>query len=164
MSNIVYKLGVTKTAATLAEHGAGLLTGHIRREKDGSEYVLVQNGITASGTIADGLACGPQVGQTTTGSTTVLKVILTSAATVPVVGFNNTGAVVPGDHFFWAKCRGRGYGLAGGAIADGVGIAPAAAGIITVAGATSPCGYTISDITTNVNNAIWITATGGPGA
>lgn len=160
MARIVYKLGVTKSVATLAEHGPGLTTGHIRSE-GGADYILVQNNVAAAGTIADGLAVQPQVSQTTTGAATVLKVILTAAATVPVAGFNNTGTVIPGDFFFWAKCRGRGYGL-GGTIADGVGIAPAAAGLIGTAAATAPCGYAISDVTTNVNNAIWINCVGGP--
>jgi hypothetical protein len=106
----------------------------------------------------------PVPGQTTTGTTTVLKVQLTTGATVPVAGANNTGAVIPGDHFFWAKSKGRGYGL-GGTIGDGLAMAPAASGLIGAAGATAPCGYTISDVTTTVANAVfWNCGVGGPQA
>jgi len=163
MARLVWKTAVTKTAATITALGDGLTTG-MRREEGGKTYVLVQNGTSASGTIADGLALMPLTGQTTTGATTVLKVVITTGATVPVAGANNTGIVIPGDHFFWAIAKGRGYCL-GGTIGDGLAMAPAANGLVGAAAATSPCGYTISDVTTTVANAVmWDCGAGGPQA
>ena len=154
--------GLNVTSATLPPD---LVTGTTRHD-GGKTYVLVQNGTSASGTIADGLALMLLTGQTTTGTTTVAKVVITTGATVGVYGANNTGLIIPGDHYFWVIQRGAGYGK-GGTIGDGLEIAPAANGLIgAAAGATDTvCGVTISDVTTDVVNRVhWNCPAGGPAA
>jgi len=161
----VWPRGVTFTSATLADHGEDAKTGMMRRH-NGSDYILVKNGTSASGTIADGLALMPASGQTTTGVTTPLLVVITTGVTVPVVGANNTGATVAGDHYFWAICCGAGYAK-GGTIGDGLEFSPAANGLIGAAtNATDTlAGYTISDVTTTVaNRVVWNCPASGPAA
>lgn len=155
----VYLTGVNTTSANKDDLvSSNVPTGHIRWT-DGKRYVLVQNGTSASATIADGTVCRPVVGQTTT-ATSVLKVVICDAITDPAVCANNTGAAVPGDHYFWGIMQGRGYALGGAAIGDGLDMmihtTDGTVGPVAGGGATSQhLGFTISDVTTDVNNAVF---------
>jgi hypothetical protein len=160
---------ITLQSATLTDFGPDAKTGMKRFYNHSTfgmqEYVLVKNG--NSGTIADGLVCKLATSQTTTGRTTEVVVLPTSAATSPCYCVNNTGSDITDTYYFWGLTGDSvGYGK-GGTIGDGLEISPAANGLIGAAsGATDTlCGVTISDVTTDVQNKIhWNLPASGPGA
>ncbi len=98
---VSYKTPVTSTSATLADLGAGLTTGHLRTEPDGRVYMLLYSGEST----ADGLAVALDETETTA---TVIHSEL-GAATTEIIGFNNTGATVAADVYWWAIVHGLGY-------------------------------------------------------
>lgn len=146
MARTVYKLGVTKQAATLAEHGAGITTGHIRYE-NGKEYTLVKAAVA----VADGLL----VKKDTTSGTDI-TVILGAAAADACLGVNNTGSTIAtATPYFWALSKGRGYAdpEAGGWV-DGATLAPAANGelaTLAAGGLGKIPGIAIADSSATVN-------------
>src|SRR5688572_29014805 len=154
MSRTVYKLAVTKQAATLAEHGPGLSTGHIRSE-GGKRYILVKATAVA---IADGAVCMAEVGQAIANTATPdLTVKVTTSGTVLALCANNTGSIITASYYFWGIMEGRGYGLFGGVLdADGAELSSAAAGnLVLLTGATgNNCGYGLTDTTASVTNVV----------
>ncbi len=156
MARTVYRLGITKSAATLAEHGQGISTGHIRWE-NGKAYILVKATAVA---IADGALLMSELGQATLASTVDVTVKVTTGATVEALCANNTGAIIPASFYFWGIQQGRGYCISAGILdTDGLGVMPAAAGGVAVlTGATvAHCGVFISDLTATVlsNAVLW---------
>ncbi len=138
MSRTVYKLGVTKQAVTLAEHGPGIETGHVRWE-GGKKYILLQ-AVTAD--LADGKVCKKD-----TTSSATYTVVVGAAAGDLCIGVNNTGAAITTGNYFWALQEGRGYSI-GSTFADGVSLSPGAAGVVAAsATTTTPVGIGITDNT-----------------
>lgn len=157
MARTAYKTAINKTAATLAELGPGLVTGHVRWE-NGKAYMLVKATATA---IADGAVCMSEIGQAVanTATTADLTVKVTTGGGVVAVCANNTGASVAASFYFWGIVWGRGYGLAGGVLdADGLELTSAAAGnIALLTGPTgNNVGYGITDTAASaVNSVFW---------
>ncbi len=104
MSLQAYKTDVTVHSSTLSDLGAGLVTGHIRYEPDGSKYVLV----LADGVITNGDCL---IREATISVLGVLKVESSNAVTEYTFCVDNRGsatALATGD-YFWAKTGGVAY-------------------------------------------------------
>jgi len=164
MSVKVWPRGLTFTSATLSDHGTDAATGDIRYGPMGRIYILVKNGTSASATIADGAACASVTGATVayTSTTADVKVIITAAVTDTIICANNTGAAIPGDHYFWGLMKGRGYCIAGAsANCDGLALVPhttdGAMTAISTGATTGHCGFCITDMDTTVTttNAVF---------
>lgn len=97
----VYKRAVTVVSTTLADLGAGLETGDLRIEPNGSEYVLCKS----AGSLVDGVGCIKDAA-----TSSVITVIASAGVDQLILGVNNTGAVIATLTFCWLIKRGRGYG------------------------------------------------------
>lgn len=102
-------------STTLADHGAWLLTGCIRRDRDDTSYPGYSNEIElmllkAAAAVADKLTC------TITPAAGVQTAVIAAEVAATRVAVNNNGATVASGAFAWFLIKGRGKALAGAAI------------------------------------------------